>query len=378
MASAFFRGRGEGRRWFARFKGTGGVWRARRVRVQTRAQALAIARKLEGEAELRRHGLLAPEGANDRVGPLLQRWADGLANRSAYDDKSRVRLHLLPRWGGARLSDVTLASVMGWLDDMRAEARISTGTQRHALGLLSRFFSWGCERGLAESNPCRMIPAGKRPRGAIRREVPWIEDDAIVGRIMAALPEPFELMFYVGNRAGLRLGEIAGLRISDVADLGAGAFRVRFSYVGPLKEDKAGGKVKWCPAPSDAAAVLGPWIAKRRAATADPEAFFREALGLELTWYEATRHSFASRNLSRGAGLDEVADALGHSTPAVTRRHYAHFIRKTYSSVLTAALVPDAAAPVSRPAEPAPAGAPRNTPGMTNAIDREQGVHRAS
>jgi hypothetical protein len=51
----------------------------------------------------------------------------------------------------------------------------------------------------------------------------------------------------------------------------------------------------------------------------------------DLTWYAATRHSFVSRNLSRGASLDQVADAVGHSTPAVTKRHYAHYIRKDFS-----------------------------------------------
>ena len=47
-------------------------------------------------------------------------------------------------------------------------------------------------------------------------------------------------MFYVGNRAGMRLGEICGLRLSRRRHLAAGAFRVRYSYAGPLKEDKAG------------------------------------------------------------------------------------------------------------------------------------------
>ena len=87
----------------------------------------------------------------------------------------------------------------------------------------------------------------------------WLADDEQVRAIMRELPDPFRLMFYVGNRAGMRLGEICGLRMSDVAELAAGAFRVRYSYNGPLKEDKAGaGKAKWTPAPADAAAVLGP------------------------------------------------------------------------------------------------------------------------
>jgi integrase len=362
MASAFNRGTRSEPRWFARFRDAAGAWRARRVRVATRGEALKIARKLEGQSERRRYGLESADSTDERAGVLLPRWADGLTNRSAYDDRSRLRTWIVPRWGGARLSEITLAAIMGWLDELRAEAQLAAGTQRHLLAILSRFFSWAIERGLAQANPVRSIPMGKRPRAAIRREVPWISDDAIVARLMAALPEPFGLMFYVGNRAGLRLGEICGLRLSDVADLAAGAIRVRYSYNGPLKEDRLGGRTKWAPAPADAAAILGHWIDRRSVETTDPEALLfpgtdgfvmrkeavgyrweraREALGLGLSWYEATRHSFASRSLSRGAPLDEVSDALGHSTPAVTRRHYAHFVRKTFSPVLTAALAID-------------------------------------
>ncbi|HTA20408.1 MAG TPA: site-specific integrase, partial [Polyangia bacterium] len=212
---------------------------------------------------------------------------------------------------------------------------------------------------------------GRRPQHAPKRDVPWLNDDATVRRLMAVLPEPFDLMLYLGNRAGLRLGEICGLRLSDLDEIEQGALRVRYSYAGPLKEDKTGGgKVKWTPAPVDARAVLGSWLDCRRAAGADGEAFvfvrdehgrhFRKehveyrweraaaALGLGLTFYQATRHSFASRNLSRGVPLDEVAAALGHSTPAVTARHYAHFIRKTFSSLMTAPLErgPGGGAPV--------------------------------
>jgi hypothetical protein len=46
-----------------------------------------------------------------------------------------------------------------------------------------------------------------------------------------------------------------------------------------------------------------------------------------MTWYEATRHSFVSRNLAGGASLDEVSAAVGHSSPVVTKRFYDHFVR---------------------------------------------------
>jgi integrase len=175
---------------------------------------------------------------------------------------------------------------------------------------------------------------------------------------MNDLPEPVDLMFYLGNRSGLRTGEIAGLRMADLGFLDEGVIRVRFSYGGPLKEDKKGtGKVKWVPAADDIEAVLGSWLALRQAAGAGPEDLvfpcptrdgswygkrFIERCWekvvpkhcVELTWYQATRHTFTSRALAAGASLDEVSSALGHSSPEVTKRFYDHFVRRSFSPEL--------------------------------------------
>jgi integrase len=228
------------------------------------------------------------------------------------------------------------------------------------LALLSRFFSWAIERGFAQANPCRMIPPGKRPQHAPKKNVPWLADDALVRRIFAALPEPVNLMFFVGLTSGCRLMEIAGLRLSDLDELAEGTIRVRYSGAGPLKEDRRGvGKTKFVPAPADATAVLGSWLERRRAAGAGPEDFVfvkpdgymirkdwiayrwacvADALGLSLGWHEATRHSFVSRALARGATLDEVSTACGHATPAITAARYSHFVRKTWSPLVAAGL----------------------------------------
>lgn len=159
--------------------------------------------------------------------------------------------------------------------------------------------------------------------------------------------------------------------MSDVATLAEGSIRVRYSYGGPLKEDKKGeGKLKWAPAPDDATEFLAIWIKRRRLqgakdedllfpAPASPnsprrsnwEGFRKEhiekcweraavACGVEMTWYQATRHSFVSRNLKAGTSLDEVSRAVGHSSPVVTKKFYDHFIRTKFSGGVTARLKP--------------------------------------
>jgi integrase len=207
--------------------------------------------------------------------------------------------------------------------------------------------------------------------------MPWIDDDAIVRRIMGALKRPADLMFYLGNRSGLRVGEICGLRMSDLAELEQGRIRVRFSYDSCLKEDKGAsgtGKTKWAPAPDDASLAFKSWLEQRKAEGAGPEALVfprvhkkkegqreelvhdkqylerawkaarmalakdENKLGLKLTFYQATRHSFVSRNLSGGATLDEVTAAVGHSSPLVTRRYYDHFVRRDFAGRLRSGL----------------------------------------
>lgn len=319
-------------------------------------------REKEAEVERMRAGMadaspVAAQAAQAApiMGELLDQWVASLTNRSAYDDRCRVAKHVRSVFSDMRISDITLPVVMRWIDRQRAAGKLADPTIRHNLNLLSRFFSWAIERGYTQANPVRQIQVGKRPRLSRKQEVAWLDDDAIVRKLLAEEPEPINLMFYLGNRSGLRMGEAAGLRMSDLGFLAEGVIRVRYSYTGPLKEDKEGlGKAKWVPAPADATAYLGPWMTRRRAEGADPEdlLFPRKGrrhrkehiegrweraagkVGVELTWYQATRHSFVSRILSKGGSLDEVSTAVEHSSPGVTRRYYDHFVRRSYSDTL--------------------------------------------
>jgi integrase len=358
MASVFLRGPKSAPRWYARYLDAG-KWRAKRVRVETRKEAIAVARRLEGQAELVRYGLAAPMSALTMC-DLLEKFVGSLQNRSWRDDESRIRLHVAPRWGGFRVDQVTLPAVMTWIDEMRAAAKIAPGTQRHALGLLSRAFSWAIARGLAASNPVRLVPSGARPSAApANDDAGWISDDETPKRIMEHLPLPFSLAFYVAFTSGARMGEVFGLKLGDLDDLAEGSIRVAGSFGGPIKEDRrAVGKVKHVPAAGDAADVLGPWLSRRRVAGARPEDLVfpgpdgrvmprhlvayqwrkvRAELGLAISWHKATRTSACSRWASRGVPIDQIAAALGHASTAVTARSYQKWRRKSFDPRMTAA-----------------------------------------
>ena len=281
----------------------------------------------------------APASDVELFGTLLDRWLKALTNRSADNDRCRVEKHLRPAFAAYRVVDVDRARILRWIDEQRAaEERLADATLRKNLGLLSRFFSWCVLRGHAAYNPVKDIPSSARPQDAPKKDAPWIDDDTTVRKIFNQLRNPVHLMFYICNRAGLRTGEVCGLRVSDFGFLKDGVIRVRFSYDGPLKEDKGGqNKVKWVPAPDDAGAVLGPWLARREAEGAGQEDLLfvapkggcmhkeyvlrawkaaaiaagvtaprvKDAKGkllpaeAAMTWYQGTRHSMVSRNLAR-------------------------------------------------------------------------------
>jgi integrase len=340
------------------------------MRAAKGARTMEDARKQLASIEARVGQGLTPVPEEKAPSPgmkaLLERWRDGLSNRNADDDRSRIDRHLLPRFGDLTIEKVTLPETMNWLDELK-KTKLSGQSRRHLLNLVSRFFSWAIERGLATINPVKMIPQGKRPKPQRPRDVPWLEDDTKVADLMQELGPDLGLMFYLGNRSGLRTGEIAGLRMSDLEFVHEGVIRVRYSWDGPLKEDKdASGKVKWAPAPVDASTVLKAHLARRKLSGAGGEDLlfpFQPAkpqnrrrtsewtgyrkehiedcwedaakkVGVHLTWYQATRHSFVSRSLKNGASLDEVSAAVGHSSPVVTRMYYDHYVRRRFSATL--------------------------------------------
>jgi len=140
MASVFFRGPRSSPRFYARFLDADRVWRSRRVRQETKREALAVARALEAQAERQRVGLERPSITSPTCGALMETWAASLSNRSAADDRCRLRLHVLPRFSKLRIADVSLPVLMQWLDELRAAGQLGSGSQRHLLNLVSRFF----------------------------------------------------------------------------------------------------------------------------------------------------------------------------------------------------------------------------------------------
>lgn len=343
--------------WYMRYVDLDGKRKHRPTRQPTKAESLRQLAEVEQRIAKGLVGIPSHAGS-PLMGPLIEKWIGSLNNRAAEGEKPSIRKHMLVYFQDTPISDIDVGAALDWIDHLRSSTQLSEWTLRTNLNFLSRFFSWAILRGHASVNPVKQIPQGQRPRPRLNADAQWIDDDSTVRAAMSALAKPFNLIFYLCNRSGLRPGESAGIRLSDLDFLSEGILRIRFQYDGlVLKEDKHGsGAMKWVPAPNDAASVLRDWVAVRKAQGAQPEdllfvtasglAFNRQSmrrawlavrdkLGLpKMKFYEAGRHSMVSRNLKRQVPLDMVSAAVGHSTPMVTKRFYGHYIRKEFSTTM--------------------------------------------
>lgn len=380
MGSVYTRGTRAKPRYYIKLK----VGRIHRMLAAKGARSKGEAKIALAEAEtrVRRGETPFPKEPTTTTGmaAALEQWSASLTNRNAYNDRTRIQDRIHGHLGHLEISAVTLPAVMRWQDDLTRE-KMSGESRRQALNLLSRFFGWAIARGLTTVNPVRMIPNGSRPKGAGKTDGPWLQDDSLVPKLVAALGPAVGAMFYLGNRSGLRTGEICGLRISDLGFLAEGLVRVRYSYGGPLKEDRGTGKLKFVPASTDAAEL--PYLKQRLAEATGEELVFpyvppkrqnrrrtstwtgyrkehleacweaaSRDLGVKVTWYQATRRTFVSRHLRAGASLDEVSAAVGHSHPQVTKRYYDHFVRRSFSDQLRRGITEPVPKPETATADP--------------------------
>jgi integrase len=268
-------------------------------------------------------------------------------HRSWRDDKNRWHKHLAPFLGHLRPAEVTQATVRALVEAKLAE-KLTPQTVGNIVRVLSTFYTDLIEQGHAMSNPARSLPRSTRRliKGTHDpKQTPFLERHADIASIYAQLAQPFATIFAVGALAGLRPGEIVGLEWGDV-DLGARRMlvqrQVRHGKVGPTKS----GKPRLVPIIAPLAKILGEW----KLATGGEGLMFRpltpwrkrshfikdtsvreklreafKACGLpeSLTWYNVSRHTYASQHVMGGGSLATLREILGHSSVTVTER-YAH------------------------------------------------------
>jgi integrase len=292
-----------------------------------------------------------------RIATLADEWLTRResTHRSWRSDRKRWSRHLAPAFGRLRAPDVDAARIRAFVEDRRRFG-LAPGSVRLCVALLSTMFSDFCERPRetgALSNPAKGLPRSLRK--LLRpthdpRLTPYLKTMDDVARVYAAMKGPPKLGFAVGALAGLRPGEILALTWDDV-DLERRLLFVRqqvqYGDLGPLKDDEPrilpisdsllpvlrehrlqGGSGLLLP-PGRPGRPSGPSLKPARFmrphTLSDALRVALKVCGLpvHLTWYQSTRHTYASQYVIAGGSLDHLAVLLGHTTTEVTQR-YAH------------------------------------------------------
>ena len=244
--------------------------------------------------------------------------------RSACDDASKFKVHLIPKFGERRLCDINRRDIE--LHHCAMRQSHTAGTSNRHLFLISAVMRRAVEVGRLDRNPAAGLKAFKETNQRQR----FLSTDEI-GRVFAAMEsEP--------NRtavAALKLLLLTGTRREEAlqarwenVDLNAGQWWL------PVTKN---GRGRYVILSEDAKALLAtqpsrgtsPWVFPGRDGEKplnNPRKAFSRVLaaaGVEHTRIHDLRHSFASLAVNSGATLYEVQGMLGHSSSQMTQR-YAH------------------------------------------------------
>lgn len=342
----------------------------------TRSQAEREFRRLQESEE---H---TPRPRHDAEIPTLDAVTDSLRRklelggaRRSYRENvaSMQRVHIGPRLGATRVTEVTTADVE-WLASGMLEKGLSPKTVRNTLTFLHSVFEHALDRGWVRENPVRRATRpGRRRQGDIDPDLQFltlaeleavlraIPDEVIVrppaptrkGRPGPAPPPPpdvlgpvLRVLVLAAAMTGLRQSELLGLRWRDV-DWTAQRIRVRNTFV--RGEHSTEGKSdlstrRSVPMADRLAGELDGWSRRTAYAGDDDLVFAHPEKGTPLDRSKATkrfkaacrqagvrevrfhdlRHTFATRLAASGQPLRTIQEFLGHADSKTTQI-YAHY-----------------------------------------------------
>jgi integrase len=275
---------------------------------------------------------------------LVSKWLENrkLTHENHYCDELRWKKHLEPIVGKMQPDEITTEVIQN-LINVKFREGLSSGSVGLIVSLLSTIFSDLVETPHAASNPVSKLP--KKTKRTLRSDhnpgsVPFLKSLEEVGMVLATLPEKMKLPFAVGVYSGLRSGEIFGLDWSNI-DLKNRKIRVvqQMTRTG-LKLRPKDGESRTTIIPNALATFLEnqttrtgrmfEYVSSAKLNETLSNVLASLGLNANMTWYQSTRHSFASLWVLNGGSLEVLQKLLGHSSILITQR-YSHLKLDTFT-----------------------------------------------
>lgn len=293
-----------------------------------------------GEVE---RNLRLPDPPRKTFDDVADHWltVQAAGKRSLACDKSIIRAHLRPAFGGMLISRIGTEEIQRL---KAAKAHLHPNTLHHILTLLISLL-----RMALDLNWLRVMPKVKKPKIKLfSKDFHYLSTRQEAGRFLRSAKEEGELEFALYATAlysGMRQGELAALCWSGV-DFEKRLILVATSWGGPTKN----GEARHVPILDVLLPVLREWRLKCPGKYVFPNSeggmflkcarIFQESLhsildragfpkvqrhGKERRYirFHDLRHTFASHWMMNGGDLFRLQSILGHASPQMTMR-YAH------------------------------------------------------
>lgn len=321
---------GQGARWRARYKDATGKEHARRFPTRIGAQ-----RWLDGITTQQGVGTYAdPKGGRITFASWAGRWLEAQSQlkpttRARY--ASIVRVHLVPRFGKVRLSDLTHADVSAWVSSLVAGG-MAPSTVRQTHRVLSLIVGYAVRDGRLVRNVAEGVnlPRAAKPT---KRFLTMVEVLAL-----ANASGEGRLVILTLALTGLRFGELVALRVSRVdlmrrrIDVAESASEVGgvLAFGAPKTHQRRSVPIPRSLVDELAALAAGKGqgdllftapeggplrLMNFRRRVFDPAV---RAAGLGGLTPHELRHTAASLAVSAGANVKAVQRLLGHASAAMT------------------------------------------------------------
>ncbi|HDY5942616.1 Arm DNA-binding domain-containing protein [Klebsiella pneumoniae] len=251
-------------------------------------------------------------------------------------------LHVFPA------SELTPAALKTWIQSQKTTLK----TIRNQLSFLRSALDEAVTDGVLQINPVSLVTASRYQSSKTDEESDYIVDPLSPAEVEALLHaagnKQWENLFRFAIETGMRSSELCALSWRDIDFIGKTAHVQNASVVGVIKgtKTKAGTRkielteealyALTCQKPftfmKDAMVFEDP---KTESPWAGADAIRKKAwvptlrkAGIRYRNPYQTRHTFATRHISRGANLFWLASQMGHKGPEMLFRHYGRYLKE--------------------------------------------------
>lgn len=172
-------------------------------------------------------------------------WIDALdVDRRTEDNyRSRLRHHILPRWGTTALADITNLKTQAWAKNLRASG-LAPVTVTDIMKLLSMILADAADEKLITTNPIRPRRRGRRRHTTRTPAKVWAEPNEVLhvaDQVATHYGSGGAILIITAAWTGARWGELTGLQLPNLRlfDNDTGHFTID-PEVGALHEDNSG------------------------------------------------------------------------------------------------------------------------------------------